>query len=254
MSLKLSKKKIKGKSFNPIARIRNGKMSKQLINHSIETGKGLESFKLEEKNEKLIHLPDFRDGIYDKVLCSGVSGSGKSTFISNYIKEYRRKYPDTDVFIFSSVKQDKALDGFDPIRIDMDTYLEDPMTPEDMEDSIVIFDDISTIMDPRTRKAVCALQNHIAETGRHFGIVLLSTTHILFNYGETKKMLNEATLTVLFPAAGGRAHIRRFLKETVGLEKPLIEKFFEMGKHSRYVCVKRQYSPYFISEKEIVLV
>ncbi len=254
MSLKISKKKIKGKAFNAVARIRNGKMSKQMVNHSIETGKGLDTFKLEGKNEKLIPLPDFRDGIYDKILCSGVSGSGKSTFISNYIKEYRRKYPDTDLFIFSSVKKDPALDLFDPIRIDMDTYLEDPMVPEDLEDSIVVFDDIATIMDPRTRKAVCALQNNIAECGRHYGIVLLSTTHILFNYGETKKMLNESTLTILFPAAGGRAHIRRFLKETCGLEKPLIEKFFEMGKESRYVAVKRQYAPYFISEREIVLI
>ena len=255
MSLKVSKKKPKGKAFSPIARIKGGKKRKYIVSHNIKTGLGDIDFKLSnDVDEKLLVLPDFRDGIYDKIYCSGVSGSGKSTFISDYIKEYRRKYPGTDVFIFSSVRFDKVLDKFDPIRIDMEDYLEDPMYPEDMCDSMVIFDDIATIMCPKTRKAVLSLQNNLAECGRHHGITLLATTHLLFNYAITKMMLNESTLTVLFPAAGQRLHIRKFLKDTCGLEKEYVEKFFQMGKESRWVAIKRQYSPYIISQKEIVLI
>ena len=256
MSLRLTKKKLKDKAFNPIARVKGGKYNKYFISHNIEPDLGMTEFKLpeEEKKSKLILLPDFRKGIYDKILASGVSGSGKSTVIASFIKEYRRRYPDTQVVIFSSVKQDKTLDVFDPIRPDLDFYLEEPLSPEDLEDTIVIFDDIATIMDKKTKKAVAALQDNISECGRHYGITVLSTSHILFNYGETKKMLNESTLTVLFPQAGQRAHIDRFLKTVCGLEKHLIKKFFDMGKKSRYVGIKRQYAPYFISEKEIVLV
>ena len=81
---------------------------------------------------------------------TGCSGSGKSTVTRMYLEQYRKKYKNREVYMFSSLTEDKSLDSIKPKRfkIDDSLYL-DPIKAEDLKDSSVIFDDIDVIGDKK---------------------------------------------------------------------------------------------------------
>ena len=84
---------------------------------------------------------------------TGCSGSGKSTFTRMYLEQYKKKYKSREIYMFSSLKEDKSLDAIKPKRfiIDDSLYL-DPIKAEDLKDSAVIFDDIDVIGDKKIKR------------------------------------------------------------------------------------------------------
>ena len=92
------------------------------------------------------------------------SGAGKSTYIKNYIKEWKKKHKDDDIYLFSALRDDESLDEIKPQRVKIDeSLLSDPLTVEDFKNSIVIFDDIDVIGDKKVREAVYNVLNQILE-------------------------------------------------------------------------------------------
>ena len=58
------------------------------------------------------------------------------------------------------------------------------------------------------------LRENLLETGRHFDLTIISTSHQLSNYAKTRTLLNEATSITVFPShAGTTFHIREYLKK-----------------------------------------
>ena len=205
---------------------------------------------LKLKTGKIQVLP--RKDIVEKLYISGVSGSGKSTYTGKYLQEFVKSFPDDDVFIFSSVPEDKPLDKVDPVRIPIDEeLLEDPLSIEDFRDSITVFDDTDTIKNKLYRNVVNDIKAEMIEIGRHYKARCIITSHIISNYRQTRQILNEATSVTFFPKSGGVYHIKNFLKTYCGLDKNQISNVLKLP--SRWVTIYRTYPSYIVWEKGICL-
>lgn len=205
---------------------------------------------LKLKTGKIQVLP--RKDIVEKLYISGVSGSGKSTYTGKYLQEFVKLFPDDNVFIFSSVPEDKPLDKVDPVRISIDEeLLEDPLSIEDFSNSITVFDDTDTIKNKLYRNVVNDIKAEMIEIGRHYNARCIITSHIISNYRQTRQILNEATSVTFFPKSGGVYHIKNFLKTYCGLDKNQISNVLKLP--SRWVTIYRTYPSYIVWEKGICL-
>lgn len=178
----------------------------------------------------------YRDSLY----VTGCAGSGKSYFCGMFINEYLKKYPKRKVIVFSNKKEDPSLDKYKPIRIPL-TYnlVDDPVELDELEKSIVIFDDIDQIIDKHVREAVWNLRDRCLEEGRSKEITVCSVAHQITNYKASRICLNEADYVTFFPRSGSRYGIPYFLKKYAGLDKDQIKKIMELP--SRAVTLKKSY-------------
>jgi len=79
---------------------------------------------------------------------TGPSGSGKSYFTRQFIEDYHKAYPKRSVFVFSSLSDDTTLDKLKylkRIKIKEDKFLNTPLSAEDFQESLTIFDDCDCI-------------------------------------------------------------------------------------------------------------
>lgn len=170
---------------------------------------------------------------------AGPSGSGKSTYVNNFVREYKKTFPDREIYIFSRVEDDETLEANDDIKHVMvdEQLLDDPIENSELEKSAVIFDDIDTIPDKALMNYVCDLRNDLLETGRHNKVTMLCTSHLLMDYKKTRTLLNEATTVTFFPRSGSSYHIQRFLKVYCGLNNAQIDRILNLP--SRWVTVNK---------------
>lgn len=218
---------------------------------------------IEEKSIKEFHLTDGTlsqipmipsdEAQRDNLFIAGPSGSGKSTYASEYIRLFKKLYPDRNIIIFSRVDHDPALDIYNPTRIMINEELvDDPIDPvKELSNSLVIFDDIDTIKDKAQRNAVTALRDDILETGRHANIFVITTSHQLCNWKATKASLNEANSITFFPKSGARNQMIRCLKDYCGIEKKDVKRILDLP--SRWVTILRRYPQTILYESGIFL-
>ena len=198
----------------------------------------------------IIPLPNKE--IVEKIYVSAPSGAGKSTFCGNWLNEFKKMFKDEAIYVFSSIGEDKALDKHDPIRITLDeNLLNDPISPEEVADSVCVFDDVDTIRDPKIKNNVCGFRDWLLEQGRHFKIKMLITSHLLMDHSATRCVLNEATMVCFFPKCGSAYHIKRYLTQYAGLERKQIKKILNLP--SRFVCLYRTYPMYILYDKGVYL-
>jgi hypothetical protein len=108
--------------------------------------------------------------------CAGISGSGKSHFARGIAENYKKLYPDREVYLISQLEKDDTLDNMKvngklspPKRIDYKTFKTDmPELSEFDEPCLVIFDDYDCIPAPYD-KPVQQLIDTLAIQGRHCG-------------------------------------------------------------------------------------
>lgn len=200
-----------------------------------------------DENAKFQPLP-FKK-IVEKGYISAPSGSGKSYFAGKWIKQFNKMFKNQEVYVFSPIPSDKALDDNNIIRVDMDEHLlNNPIDVEELENSLVVFDDCESIKDKRMLKYIEWLRDSILERGRHNNVRQLWISHLISNYSSTRRLLNESTFVCVFPRSGsGVAQIKRFLQTQCGLSKPEIKKF--LSQDSRWCCVYRSYPQFVITEK-----
>ena len=232
-----------------IALINGGKYDGKFLKMDINNTKGFNNIHINDG--VIIPLPNKK--IVEKIYISAPSGSGKSTYAGNYIKQYKKMFPDDEIYLFSSIDEDKALDKYKPKRILFDEdFIEDPIKPDEIEHSLCIFDDTDTIREKEIRNSINNLRDWLLEQGRHFNIRMLITSHILMNYQATRRILNEATCVVVFPKSGsGTYHIKQFLKIYCGMDKKQIDKILNLN--SRWVAIYRSYPQYVLYEKGVYL-
>jgi len=202
------------------------------------------------KKGKIQSLP--RVNICEKLYIAGVSGSGKSTYTGKWLKEFKKIFPDDDLILFSSVIEDDALDKFDPVRVPVDeTLITDPLSIQDLSNSVCIFDDTNTIRQTPFRKAIEGVQSEVVEIGRHYNTRCIVTSHILQDYKRTRQILNESTSCTFFPKASGQIHIKNYLFNFVGLDKEQVSRVLKLP--SRFVTLYRTYPSYILWERGICL-
>lgn len=183
---------------------------------------------------------------------AGPSGSGKSTYISKYAQEYQKIFPGKNVYVFSRLNEDEPIDDLDPIRIEInDELLEEPIDPNELDDSLVIFDDTDTIPDKQLNEAIRKLKNDLLETGRHCNVYVLISSHLMTNYKETRTILNECNSITFFPSAGSSHQITYCLKNYFGLSKDQINKIMSLP--SRWVTIYKNFPQYVLYSKGIYL-
>lgn len=194
-----------------------------------------------------------KTGIYDgdskmvfRTYIAGPSECGKSTYCASLIKEYKDYHPKNKIILFSDTKKDKLLDGLITCRISIDKDLVegDPIEPEDIHDSLVIFDDIDSISNKKYKKVVSILRDKLLQAGRHEFVSVITTGHQICNYIDTRVVLNDSQYLVLFPEATGRNKLFHVLKTYFGLDAAEIEKAVNLP--SRWICVHKEV-PRFIA-------
>ena len=158
---------------------------------------------------KLEYLPSHK--FIERVLVSGISGSGKSTWSSKYIKNYLKQNKKNPFYILSNVDEDEVIDKLNPVRLNINDIAYDGIEIDDIENSIMLIDDIDTIEKTNVRKAIRAFVDNMLEVSRHYKTTLVITTHHLQNYRQTKTQLNESNIIVFFMKSNSRA-IKNYLK------------------------------------------
>ena len=234
-----------------IARILGGKKDKEYIylSEASDIDKLKNGFDeiIMDKDAVLQPLPN--KNVVEKLYVSAPSGSGKSFYSGKWIKEYLKINSHQECYIFSPIDYDKSLDDNDIIRVDLDNFLlNKPITVEELENSLVVFDDCESIKDKNILKYIQWLRDSILETGRHYNVRMIWISHLISNYSDTRRLLNESTSVTVFPRSGSGVYsIKQFLKTQCGLEKTEINKFINLP--SRWCSIYRSYPQYVIYEK-----
>ncbi len=209
----------------------------------------------EEEEDKLFNNLEINYGLMQQypntkadrecLYITGPSGSGKSTYASEYIKQYKKAFPNNDFILLSRKPEDPVLDQLKPIRIKIDeSLLDDPIDFKELENSCVLFDDIDTISNIKLRDYVQHLRDDILEVGRSSRITCICTSHLACNYKQTRTLLNEATSLVIFPRSGSSYQYKRMLKVYCGLDKKQVQKILNLP--SRWVCLHKSYPNYVL--------
>jgi predicted AAA+ superfamily ATPase len=176
----------------------------------------------------------------------GASGSGKSTYATAYIKEVQKIHKDYPLYVFSTLTDD--FNDLDPkrIRITRD-LIDNPITIEELRNSICVFDDIDVLPDKKVRESLLGTLNQILEVGRHYNVFLIMTNHLATNGKDTKRILNECHSITIFPHSGSGRNTAYLLENYAGLDKKDILKIRKLK--SRWATIFKHYPQCVMSEK-----
>ena len=188
-----------------------------------------------------------------RISIMGPSGVGKSTWVGNFLLQYRKKYKKNKIFVFSPILDDDAFNkptlDVSYVKLD-DTLLADPLDISEFENSCLIFDDIESINDKKLQEAVIFFRDVCLETGRHRNITVLCVSHIILNGAQSKKMLNESDEVVVFPRSNFNA-IKNLCIRYYGFTKDDVNYLKTIGQQSRWAMVKRSFPTCIVSSNAI---
>jgi len=187
-----------------------------------------------------------------RIFVSGLSGSGKSFFISEFIKHNPVK-KGAGVFLFSPVEDDKAMEKIKKlIRVNLDEVekeLKKEFTIDDVpEGSVVIFDDVESFP-KKTAKRYLELRDIFLERGRHRSVSTITVSHNATNGNTTKASIRESQYWVLFPKHNAR-DTRNILKTYGGLEKHQIDEICDMK--TRWCFYHKSIPRYAVGQHSII--
>lgn len=243
----------------PIMKIQGGKRDGKVVFVNPDPDKNeaknpFDSIEL-DKNEEFVPLPN--DTTNRTVsYCAGQSGSGKSYYTKQYVKELMKQKKGRPVYLISPFKTDESLDDINPQRIKIDMELvEDPIDPKEFQDSCVIFDDIDSIKlkkrkdTKELKEALYELLNQCLEIGRHYNIDVIQTNHILCAGNDTKRILNESHNITFFPHSGSKASMKRLCEEYGGIDLKTLKDIKKIK--TRWATIHRNYPIIISTQKKI---
>ena len=234
-----------------ICEIRDNKKFKKskiiYLDSDNETNYKFNHFAIQEGYLQLIPNPNTERQI---LYIAGASGSGKSYFTGQYLKEYKSTFPDNPIYMFSTIpKGDVSLKDIEIDYIDLSTILEEELTSKDFENSMVIFDDCDTITNKKIKERVISIQSSVLETGRHYRVSCIITNHEAYAGITTKKILNECHSITIFPLTlGGRA-LKYLLENYMGLDKDEIKQIKKLK--TRAITFIKSYPKVVLANRNI---
>ena len=169
----------------------------------------------------------------------GMSGSGKSTYTASLCKTYHQQYPKNKIILFSNKPTDPVFDILSYIdRITItDELLKDPITLNELENSLVIFDDVECTTSKEIDKELIRISDLILQQGRSYKCSFVYITHQSNNYKATRNILNEAHHVVVFPAMCTRYSLNYLFGKYFGFTKDIINKICKLP--SRWVQITK---------------
>lgn len=180
---------------------------------------------------------------------AGQSGSGKSYFARGIAENYKKLFPEREIYLISKLQEDETLDKMKvgkPKRISLDSLVEDPVELDEFKDCLVIFDDWDTLDKPYF-PIVHKLIEDLAIMGRHSNTSMLILSHYLTNYSKTRLILGEAQFLVLYPLATSQKALKYVCEHYGGMDK---EDIITLKKRGRWVLIHKNYPSYVISQHE----
>jgi len=180
---------------------------------------------------------------------SGMSDSGKSHYAGLLLKKYKKLYPKNEIYIFSSVNEDKSFDSMKVNRINLEGLLTEDLQSDDFANSIVIFDDCDCITNKNIKNKVLSIQNQILEKGRHNNVSCIVTSHISTDGSSTKKILNESMRIVVFPQNANGRTLKYLLENYLGFDRHQIKYMKELKTRPLTIC--KTYPQLVISDNMI---
>lgn len=237
--------------FGAVAELRNEKKKKDVKHIYVEPDQTkVDDYFKEIKcknNEYIQHMPH-KSNERQILYITGASGSGKSYYVNKYGNEYRKKFKNNPIYLFSSVQDDTSLKIPDLKRIRLDeAFLNTDLTASDFKDCLVIFDDTDVINNKLILKKVNLILDTILQTGRHHGTSVIYTSHTACNGSQTKVILNEAHSVTIYPSGLGGRSIKYLLDQYFGLDKEQIRKIKRLP--SRWVSILKTYPMIVLYEK-----
>lgn len=186
-----------------------------------------------------------------RLLIGGPSESGKSYYCSKYIKLYKKMFPKNPRILLSDVPKDHVLDKHNMLRIQLnDELIENPIEPNEFNNSLIMFDDVDAITSNKLSKVVNKTRDYMLTRGRHENLSIICTTHAICDGEKTKVMLRECTHFTIFPRAG-LAGLEYLLKKYIGLGKTQIKQIFNLP--SRWVTICKVYPMHVLYEGGVFL-
>lgn len=160
---------------------------------------------------------------------AGEAGAGKSTYVCNYAKRYKEMFKHNPIYLISYLDQDETLDAYKEItRIDafqpkfLDECLD--LDLEEFRDSFVIFDDIDSVVNRKSKEIIYGFLNKLLRIGRHYNISVAYIGHALYGSNEIKQVLFEAQTITIFPRCLTYKKLKYLLDVYLGFSKEQIIK------------------------------
>lgn len=184
---------------------------------------------------------------------AGASGCGKSYFVAKWIENLKKqsKFKDHDVYVISpQTEDDPAFEKLGYFRLDITFPDFAQLTFEDFKDSIVVFDDLTSLHDKRLSFFITMLQKACLENGRKLNISVISVNHALKDWMKTKYVIGESPYYTIFPNSNYN-ECAKFLKSYASFDKFQLEYVKELD--TRALTIHRNSPNYMISDHEIIL-
>ena len=206
-------------------------------------------------------LVDPKNEQVDVMYISARQGAGKSTYIADYVADYRKLYPRNKIFLFSSKFDDETntftdkayqhLPYITVMKVDQ-SFLDIQLNPSDFADSLVIFDDIEQLPYKEVLKEINDLRRRLLTVGREKRIFVIVTSHIMCDGDKTRLFLNEHNKGTFFKGCN-MSQVKRYLENYSGVsDKKIQNKIINLP--SRWITVSQNYPAYVIYEKGIFLI
>lgn len=226
------------------------KKLKELYNELKNSNKTKSMMKFDNDSVFPIFDPDQERKVF--YIC-GMSGSGKSTFTSEVIENYKKMFPNNKLYLFSNKPSDPVLDKHKKIiRIALnEELLEDPIELEELKNSLVIFDDIEYTPNKHIGIELDRIRDLILQQGRSYKISFCYISHQLTNYKHSRVILNECHCCVLFPKMTTTYALKYLLEKYFGFNTNEIMKLKTLP--SRWVCINKV-PPYVVHQNGVYYV
>jgi len=196
-----------------------------------------------DEGEEFIKAVDDDNGKGREVqYISGQSGAGKSYLTMQYIKKYKKKYPDRQIYVFSHLDTCDTLDVIKDLRrikIKSEDFLNRPISGVDFKDSLVIFDDCDCLSNKRVKDRVYQLMDEMLQTGRHHRISVIVTSHLMTAGKETRIPLAEAHVITIFPKASGFKALEYIGEAYIGMDRKEVRSLKQI--EGRHVSIIRKH-------------
>ena len=207
--------------------------------------------------KNILLMPIIQDESY-RLYVTGLSGSGKSYFISQFLKYNKPKTKGAGIFLFSPIENDKSLSSIknlihlnlDEIERSKEMKGEEFTIEHIPEGSVVLFDDIES-HHKNVRKKYMDLRDVLLERGRHRKLSTITVSHNARNGHTTKVSIRESQYWCLFPSAN-KFDVRMLLKSYGGLEPENVNML--MSQKTRWLFFKKSIPQYAVTEHSVIVI
>jgi len=195
-----------------------------------ESTSGEDTVELEDGYKFCIAPRPVKEKEHSTMFIAGESGAGKSFFVREYAKRYKAMFSKNSIFLISYLDEDETLDAYKEIvRLNAFTeeFLDECMEfnlKAEFNNSLVIFDDIDSIVNKKTKEKIYGLLNKMLRVGRHFNLSVAYLGHELYASPELKGILNESMSITFFPRFLSYKKLKYLLEVYFGLSKEQIER------------------------------